>query len=341
MNFLMLRGQVPIDRDPKEIMFNKLEECDDVWTQLFYAMLGDKDVGELWYWGGSREHKFTPTFTERWVPDFVTYKNSFVPDIIFCRGGFKEYHSVLHKYPNAIKIYYGAGRRFLPQPGFYNYDIILQDSQEQLEECKKLFPNALTTLFIKPAADNLFYPMPDVQKEFDVCFPANGSQHFKGHEFIYSTVPCDIKLLNLGNNPKGYKYSDNVTSVRVLRKQMCHNIARCKTGVVAVNSDIDSCPRVIPELLACGLPIVVLNTVKFWKDKYINQVDMFNGGPYTGELANKENFWDTVRFVLNRLDKYDSSAYYNNNLSLEKAAKFLTNVINKSKKRRYDYVCDI
>jgi len=43
-------------------------------------------------------------------------------------------------------------------------------------------------------------------------------------------------------------------------------------GIVAVDSEIDSCPRVIPELLACGLPIVVLDKARFWKDKYINSI---------------------------------------------------------------------
>ena len=36
---LFLRGQVPQDRDPKQIMFNNIEECDDVWTQLCYGMI--------------------------------------------------------------------------------------------------------------------------------------------------------------------------------------------------------------------------------------------------------------------------------------------------------------
>jgi len=36
-----------------------------------------------------------------------------------------------------------------------------------------------------------------VEKEYDVCFPANGAQAFKGHKFVYKTVPKGIKLLNL------------------------------------------------------------------------------------------------------------------------------------------------
>jgi hypothetical protein len=316
----MLRGQVPTDRSPQEIVFDKLEDVDDVWTQLFYAMLG-KDYGELWYWGGKRNKEFAKNFVERWVPSFDTYKAGFMPDVIFCRGGFLEYHSVLKRFPNAIKIYYGAGRRFLPQHGFYDYDIILQDSPEQVRECREKFPKALVTLFIKPAADNIFYPMPHIKKEYDVCFPANAAQAFKGHKFVYDTVPSDIKLLNLGNRCDRYKYPSNVTSYKVLRPKMAENIAKCKVGIVAVQSEIDSCPRVIPEMLACDIPIVVLERVKFWRDKYIVT-------SVTGELTTLNKFWDKVKHVLNNVEKYSPRKYYEENLSLEHAARFIKEKIN-------------
>ena len=331
MNLLMLRGQVPQDRDPQEIVFDKIEDCDDVWTWLFYSMLGAADYGELWYWGGTRNKKFANNFIERWLPTFrapLPQVMNFYPDVIFCRGGFKEYHSVLERFPEAIKIYYGAGRRFVPQPGFDDYDIILQDSPEQVEICKNKFPQALTTLFIKPAADNIFYPI-SKEKEFDVCFPANGAQAFKGHDFVYSTVPSDIKLLNLGNNPRGYKYPKNVTSYRVLRSEMSKHIAKCKVGIVATRSAIDSCPRIIPEMLACGLPIVVLNGVRFWQDKYIESVTSSRSPLATGEISLKANFWKFVRFVLDNLGLYSPREYYEQNLSLRVAAKFLKEKINE------------
>jgi len=328
MNFLMLRGQVPRDRNPDEIIFDKLEKIDDMWTMLFYNMLSSADIGELWYWGGKREKKFTSNFTERWVNNFKKHKTNFVPDIIFCRGGFMEYHTVLNRFPNAIKIYYGAGRRFLPQKGFYNYDIILQDSEEQKEICQRKFPNALTSLFKKPAADNIFYPR-DVEKQYDVCFPANGSQVFKGHKFVYSTVPKDINVLNLGNNSK-FKKPNNVTSKRVQRTEMAKHISMCKVGIVAVKGNIDSCPRVIPEMLACGIPIVVLDQVRFWKKMYIESLTSSRTPMSTGELVNKDNFWDVVRFVLDDIDLYNPREYYDMHLSLKESAFFIRLLINNA-----------
>lgn len=339
MKYLMLRGQVPQDRDPQEIVFDYISEVDDVWTLLFYRLLDLKtercsnglkfvDQGELWYWGGTRTKLFAPNFVERWIPSFDTYKSRFVPDVIFCRGGFPQYHSVLQRFPNAIKIYYGAGRRFLPQSGFDDYDIILQDSVEQVKMCMSKFPKSLTTLFIKPAPDNIFYPI-ESNKEYDVCFPANGRQAFKGHSFVYSTVPEDLKVLNLGNNPNRFKHPSNVTAYRVLRPKMAENIAKCRVGIVTVESNIDSCPRVIPEMLACDIPIVVLDHVRFWAGKYIKSVFDSSSQCATGEVTNKENFWEVVRYILDNKSLYNPREYYNSNLCLKVAAQFIKEKINE------------
>jgi len=325
----MLRGQVPQDRNQQEIVFDTIEEVDDMWTQLFFTMLNDDDYGELWYWGGERVKQFKSNFVEKWTRPFHEYDikypkcidPGFIPNVIFCRGGFPEYHPILKRFPKAVKIYYGAGRRFLPQPGFFDYDIILQDSIEQVELCKEKFPEALTTLFIKPAADNIFYPI-ECKKKYDVCFPANAVQTFKGHKFVYGTVPKDIKLLNLGNRNDRYKYPSNVTSYRALRTEMYKNISKCKVGIVAANSSIDSCPRVIPEMLACGIPIVVLNGTRFWNEKYI-----ISG--LTGEFSDENNFWKVVKHVLNNVDNYNPGKYYERNLSLNNAAKFLRGKIDE------------
>lgn len=318
----MLRGQVPQDRNPQEIVFDKIEQVDDMWTQLFFAMVKDDDHGELWYWGGKRKHKFSNNFVERWVPSFQTYGGSFKPDVIFCRGGFKEYHYVLNQFPKAIKIYYGAGRRFLPQLGFSDYDIILQDSPEQLEISKSKFPDVFSTLYVKPAAENIFYPI-QAEKEFDVCFPANGAQPFKGHKFVYNTVPNHIKLLNLGNNPRNYKYPANVTSYRVLRTDVAKHMAKCKVGIVAAEGVIDSCPRVVSEMLACDIPIIVLDSVRLWKDKYIESVYSSRSPNATGEWSSAQNFWSTVEYVLKNLNLYRPRKYYDEYLNLSKAAEFL------------------
>jgi hypothetical protein len=101
---------------------------------------------------------------------------------------------------------------------------------------------------------------------------------------------------------------------------MAKHMSRCKVGIVAVSSSIDSCPRVIPEMLACGLPIIVLNGVRFWQSKYIVP-------GVTGELADNDNFWNIVDHVMVNLDSYTPRKYYEESLTLKKAAEFINEKI--------------
>lgn len=324
----MLRGEVPQDRNPQEIVFDTLEEVDDMWTHLFYNMIKSTEYGELWYWGGTREKKFTSNFIERWVPSFQTYKNNFIPNVIFCRGGFPQYHSVLQRFPKAIKIYYGAGKRFLPQKGFLDYDIVLTDSYIQRDIIRKKFPKVKAVLFFKPAPDKLFYPLDGIEKEYDICYPADGRPSRKGHDFIYTTAPKDLKILNLGFPTKRFSKPSNITSYRVLKSELFKHIQKCKIGIVASTKgtglfglSYDSCPRIIPEIIACGLPIVVLDELEFWSDKYITSM--------TGRLANRDNYWDIVRDVLFNIDKYNSRKYYKENLTTKHASRYLRKQIDE------------
>jgi hypothetical protein len=312
--FLLLRGRVPRDRPVSEIQFDTMAACDDVWMQLIFSMAGSSGYAESWYWGGRRTHAFAPNFVERWIPDFRNAPEGFSPDVIFARGGFGEYDSVLRRHPRAFKIYYGAGRRFLPQSGFKGYDLILLDSPGQLAECKAKFPGIKASLFIKPAPDNLFFPA-QAEKHFDVCFPANGSQaRFKGHEFVFTTAPKSLRIMNLGN-PSPYPEPGHIFRIRVPRGRVPVHMRQCKVGIVCSDSQVDSCPRVIPEMLACGLPVVVLDQTRFWVDKYINSM--------TGRIASRERFWETVEEVLENLETFSPRRYYEKNLSLPAAVALL------------------
>lgn len=316
MNYLFLRGHVPKDRNPGEIIFDKIEDCDDVWTQLFFNMVGKNDFGELLYFDGERNHNFSVNFCEKWVNQ--NYCPKFKPDVIFCRGGFVSYIKILNKFSSAFKIYYGAGARFLPTDGFYNYNLILVDSEEQLKIAKSKFPAIKCSLFIKPAADNIFFKKQNVEKEFDVVFPANGAQEdFKGHSFVFG-LPKKFKILNLGNNGK-IKPPDNVTRIRVLRKQISDFMQKAKIGIVCSNANIDSCPRVIPELIASGVPILCLDTTRFWKEKYITSD--------TGKIANKKDFISNLEYMIDNYEKYKPEVYYKNCLSIDVASKFIINMI--------------
>lgn len=255
-------------------------------------------------------------------------------DLIFARGGFSYYLPILHDNPDAFKIYYGAGRKYVPDSEI-NYNLILCDSEKQKKEILNKYPRANVHLLIKPAAWH-FKPV-ECKKEYDVCFIANTSQgHFKGIQWVYDTVPKDLKVLHLGNFTGKYKAPSNVTRKHVARIDMPSEISKCKVGIVPYWNQIDSCPRVIPEMLACGLPLVVADELNFWVEKYMRSctTSPCKGNGFVTET--KERLWPWV-FSCFRMcrDGYlktwsDTIAdYYQNNLSIPVAARYIRDLIDE------------
>jgi len=291
---------------------------------LFYNMIKDNDYGEVWYWGGKRLVKYTDNFYERRVSQLALWKPTFKPDIIFARGGFNEYDSVLIKFPEAFKIYYGANaKRYFPSSPFIKYDLILTDSSQQCSEVKKRLPNTPTTIMIKPAIDTILKPIISTQK-YDAVFPANGTQPFKGHSFIWDSKHNDIKLLHLGFPFKNAHLNKSISSRRVQRKDIAKEYCSAKVGIVCSDKGYDSCPRVIPEMLCCGVPIVVTTDVNFADHIYITS--------NTGMVVKREHVWDAVKFIASNTHLYNPRSHYLKYLSLEKASAYLLEVIDNTKK---------
>lgn len=308
MKLLFLRGGVPSDRDPQEIVFDRLDDNCDMWTHLAYQM-SSNGSGQIWYYGGKRKHKFAENFIERWIPSFSSTKHDFDPDVIFCRGGFEHYDQVLKRHPKAFKIYYGAGVRYLPQYEFKDYNLILVDSERQLEDAKKKFPYIKSDLFIKPAAENIFQPIEGIVK-YDIMFCVNHAR-MKGLDFFVENLPKDLKAIVVGNTPKSIVLGNthiDFTRKRVPRKDLPKYYSQSKVSICCSTS-YDSCPRVIPESLSCNTPIICLDSVHVWRDKYINDK--------TGKMSSKEDFFTTIRNVINNINSYEPRKYYNNNLSLD------------------------
>ncbi len=323
MRLLFLRGQVPTDRNPKQIMYDNLAECCDMWTQLA-AELAIKGHGEVWYWGGKRKVKYRPNFVERWIPNFRSAKCPFQPNVIFTRGGFAEYDMVLRRYPKAFKIYYGAGRRYVPRSKFQKYNLIINDSPDQLRQTRKKFPKIKSSLFVKPAADNIFKPH-EAEKRFDVIFVGNEHRSgYKGHGFILKTTPPDVKMIQVGIASKRLKRTfRNVKFTGwVPRKRLPLLYAQSKIAVISCEG-VDSCPRVIPEALACGCPVLITQKTRFWHERYINEK--------TGVLCPREKYVKTLRSMLERYETFDPYSYYRDHLSLEHAATYLKSLMEKAK----------
>lgn len=319
MKLLFLRGQVPTDRDPRQIMFDDIEACDDVWTQLAYKLCQD-GYGEVWYWGGKRKTRYKNNFIERWVPSFKNYKSSFKPDVIFARGGFPQYDIVLERNPQAYRIYYGAGRRFFPRSKFKKYDLILVDTPNQLQKARRNFSNTQCALFIKPAADNIFRPQ-EQEKVYDVIFSSNEHKSgIKGHDFILPSLPRNMRMIQTGivspKLKKRYPYID--FQGWLPRKRLPQMYAQSKVAIVCC-TNVDSCPRVIPEALACGCPLLILDSVNLWSEKYITE--------QTGRIASSEDFICELQNMIDTYTEFSPYNYYTENLSLAVAADYVKGLI--------------
>jgi glycosyltransferase involved in cell wall biosynthesis len=324
MNAIFLRGAVPPAHEhPEKLLYDKIENCDDMWTQLFYYFLKEVDGrGELLYNGNPRVFTVDSYFTEKWL-NFKQYNPAVEPDVIICRGGFPYYDDFIKRFPNAKKVYYGAGRRFWPTTDFTDYDLFLVDDPIQFETIKAKGKNV--EMLLKPAA-TMFKPY-DIQKRYDVCFMANAAQRkIKRHDlFIKAVANSGLSVLNLGNtDPELIEMAEKMGADITwagwsLRQFLPEKISQCRVGVCASGPDIDSCPRVIPEYLACGLPIVTTD-VKFWKEKYIT--------PNTGMIVSDNDLVSGIKTVLDMIDAYSPREYYDQNIGMEVAAKRLKKQIN-------------
>jgi glycosyltransferase involved in cell wall biosynthesis len=316
MKAIFLRGSVPPAHEhPEKLLYKSvLQECEDIWSQLFYLFLlgDDGSHGELLYdRNGASKREFSENhFTEKWV-DLSNYTPSFDPDVIICRGGFHYYDDFVKRFPKAKKVYYGAGRRYWPTTNFTDYDLFLVDSDRHYRDIRRKGKNV--DMLIKPAALLFESAMDDVEKEYDVCFMANASQmSIKRHELLIRSLSgSGLKVLNIGNtNPSLIKLAKNL-NVDItwagwhLRKHLPEMITKCRVGVCCSNN-IDSCPRVIPEYLACNVPVVVTDNVNFWSDHYITEE--------TGLVVNERDLLSGIIKLMNK--NCSPFNYYARNLSL-------------------------
>ena len=310
MDFLFLRGKVPTDRDYREIIFDRIDQCDDVWTQIAFRLSQICGAGEIWYWGKDRVKEWHPSFREVWMNSFANVSFSTYPKFIFCRGGFPEYMPILNRCKGKSKlIYYGAGKRFCPKHDIYDFVFVDSPRQKKIVESKVSCP---VFLFLKPCAENIFPLDCSIEKKYDVCYCVNFSPAIaesKGLSFVIKNFPKDLSLLHLGMLSNKKILSSNMTSKRVLRNEMWKQYQSCKVGIVVSDSKIDSCPRVIPEFLYNNIPLVLLDETHCWSNKYITEE--------SGILSNRKDFWKNVRYAVENFESFAPRNVYAKNCNLD------------------------
>ena len=227
------------------------------------------------------------------------------PGYIFCRGGFDYYIPLLKKFPKAYKIYYGAGKRFLPDDKI-KYNLILVDTEKQKQKVLKKFPGSNVHTWLKPAARH-FKPI-DVKKKYDVCYVANCHSKFqekiKRVKWVYKTAPKDLRILHLGQS--SIKPPKHIKVKQVTLKEMPKYINQCKIMIVPYK-DYDSEPRVIGEALACNVFPLCFCSVN--TDRW-------------GSAYSKGTLWDNVRFAIEEKWGADEDA-----VTIEQAATHIRKLI--------------
>jgi len=252
-----------------------------MWLDLFEELVGKDDMGFIWY--VSKKKRIYHYTTNIWIITGSKDELSNV-DYLFCRGGHKEYIPIIKKCKKAYKTYYGAGCRMFPQDGIH-YDMILVDCEHDRKKAVKKYPKSKIVLWTKPAARH-FKPV-DVEKKYDVCYVCpNPKDKRKRVNWVYKTIPKDLRMLQLGNIPN-IKVPKNVKVKRVAAVKMPRMYSKCKLLIAPYTED-DSAPRCIFEALACDVPVLALDKVKINWDR----------SPHFLIKSTKDNFWKDAKELL-------------------------------------------
>lgn len=294
----------------KECSWKTLDECTDMWTHLFAGVVNEEDYGSIFYDSNKyRSILLKDNYREYWSNFKVVFGVDWVniPDIIIARGGFNYYKPVLKKFKKSKKVYYGANHGCIPKDGI-KYDLILCDSEEQVNKCRKRGLNG--QLFIKPAAPH-FFPR-TVEKKYDVGFSAIWPKDKRKRvSWVHKTAPRDLKILQMGH---ACKTPSNFSVKYIKHDRMPRAISKCKVIIAPYTSE-DSCPRIIPESLACDVPVVALDSCQFWHEKYCLDTE------------SKTNFWRKVKKAINWPYGNLIKTTYDKDLSLPVAANHLRELI--------------
>jgi glycosyltransferase involved in cell wall biosynthesis len=152
-----------------------------------------------------------------------------------------------------------------------------------------------------------------------VIFVANEHpQGIKGHQFVLKDLPDDLKILQVGIRLKKRRMQHVDFMGWVPRNKLPAMYGRSKIAIVSAEK-YDSCPRVIPEALACGCPLLATSGVKFWAEKYIS--------PETGRICDRSEVVTTLREMIEHYDQFDAAGYYQRNLNLKLAAAHIHNLL--------------
>ncbi|NQU09278.1 glycosyltransferase [bacterium] len=312
-----------------------LRLCDDMWTHLFAEIVRQTDgVGQIWRLGlrqGSRT---------AYRGDLIELRDhdpagltTFAPDVIFNRGGYGKYVEVLKACPDAAKIYYGAGQRWCPRDGIA-YDLILVDSPAQQAEAAAAFRDSVVEILHKPAAPCFTPAMAAGYKIYDVVFICAAPRKFKGADWLAKRLPAGARVLRIGPADESFNQAHDAGKLDVefvgplARRQIPAWACLGRIGVVCDDGTCDSGPRVLTELIAMGIPVLVRSCVRADLGRIVR--------PETGLVVGEglDEFDEAYRLLLGQAMEMDPAKFYREHLGLPKAAAAVIRVLQELQKLR-------
>jgi len=321
---------------------NTLSTNEDMWTHLFLEALSQTSgvQGVMVRMGDFYEVQYSDRLREVRLPSLdclpeLVKKES----LIINRGGYREYLPYLERHQGIPSIYIGAGRRWNPLDRHWSpwmegvrVDVVLVDSAKQKETLDQL--QIESVVFPKPALDTFFFSKETKPKKYDLVFNCHRPEEFKGGPWLAERVPDGCRVLVIGPENKWLERERRkgricvIYTGKVKRQDVAGFVSQARVAVVCDDGVCDSGPRVLPEFLAMGVPVIVRNAVRVDFQSYIND--------QTGRLVGDDTFefHDALKQLLvvasSGLGRKRIIRHYMHNLSMDSAGERFCAIIERT-----------
>ena len=234
----------------------------DMYTRIMNEMLaaGLARSGVLWIFCDEDEEL---TFQRAQVNLFSDYRQLQVPavDALFVRGD-RECHLPLLRSSQARRLFfYAASGRGIPRYWTRFHGILVDDMRHE-SIVRRYYPGAYIAPFMKTAVPEVFRPLAEEEKLFDVCLVgdlATARKNLPCLTDVIANLP-QVKFVICGKKPDprlaeklGSRPGQITCPGFVPHEQLNRIYNQSKLGLLTSNES-DASPRVILEFMAAGLP---------------------------------------------------------------------------------------
>ncbi len=294
----------------------------DVYTCILIAMVQNGFItnGQAWIHCDQEETFTYKGITVRLISNFDN-KTINPNDVAFVRGDKKVFLPTLkNSHPRRL-IFYGASTRGIPRY-WQKFHGILVDDECHLPVLKQFFPHCYTGIFFKTAAENIFHPLEDTQKEFDVCMvPTSLTSPHKQLDSMIEVIKAlpETRFVICGRpDPQTEQRLSGkpgqVVFPGFIPQTELNKIYNQSKIAIMCSGKTDASPRVLLEFMAANLPTLV-------------NEDLCGGTKYAikgfGEMASTKDFINMIPQMINSIDQYQPQQVFKEHFSPKVAAKNL------------------